>query len=97
MYKIVFANGVIEDDLKKLSKLETRIIFKLIKKKLLFNPEIFGKPLTGSLKGFYRLRAGIFRVIYKIEKKKIVVLIVKIGLRKDLKVYLEAAKRLGLF
>ena len=40
-----------------------------------------------KLKGYddiYRIRVGIFRVIYSIEEKKVLVIILKIGQRKDI-------------
>ncbi len=49
------------------------------------NPEKQGKPLLGGLGGYHSVRAANqrFRVIFKIEDKKVVVVIVAIGLRKD--------------
>jgi len=67
-----------------------------IHKKLKTHPEAFGKPLFGELKGYYRLRIDPYRVIYRIEKEKILVFIIHIGLRKDFLAYIESAKRLGL-
>ena len=37
--------------------------------KLLTNPEIFGSPLRGSLKGFWKLRVNEWRIIYSLENK----------------------------
>jgi mRNA interferase RelE/StbE len=48
-------------------------------------PEKKGKPLLGELLGFRSLRVAgqRYRIIYKIEKKKVVVFIVAVGLRKE--------------
>ncbi|MBD3331111.1 hypothetical protein GF354_06350 [Candidatus Peregrinibacteria bacterium] len=96
MYKVYYHKLVLKEDFKNLSISDQRKIVKAIRKKLSKDPEAFGKPLKKELKGYYRLRVGFYRIIYRIEKKKVVVYIIKIGLRKDLKVYLESAKRLGL-
>ena len=48
-------------------------------------PEKLGKPLLGELSGYRSLRAAgqRFRVIYKIEKKQIIVIVVALGIRKE--------------
>lgn len=96
MYKIIYHRLIFEKDFKKIPRTDQKRIFRLIHKKLTISPETFGKPLTGDLKGYYRLRCDPYRVVYKIEKQKITVFIVQVGLRKDFLVYFEAAKRLGL-
>ena len=58
-----------------------RIIDKL--KELRFNPKI-GKPLTANLAGFWSLRIGKYRAIYKIEDGRLIVLIFDISHRKDI-------------
>ena len=45
-------------------------------------PEHFGKPLTGSLKGLWSYRIGDFRVIYQIQKENSIVFIITIGHRR---------------
>ncbi len=95
-YKILFHELVLKNDFKKVSLFDQKKIFRAIQKKLAFDPLSFGKPLIGDLKGYYRFRVDPYRVIYRIEKKSVVVLVLTIGLRKDFLVYLEAAKRLHL-
>ncbi|QQR83479.1 type II toxin-antitoxin system RelE/ParE family toxin [Candidatus Peregrinibacteria bacterium] len=96
MYRVLYHKLVLSEDFKKVSKVDQRKIVSTIKKKLANDPESFGKPLVSDLKGYFRLRIGFYRVIYSVSKKEVTVMVVKIGLRKDLKAYLEAAKRLGL-
>ncbi|MBI4063826.1 MAG: type II toxin-antitoxin system RelE/ParE family toxin [Elusimicrobia bacterium] len=52
---------------------------------LAHDPEKQGKPLTGELSGLYSLRAAgqRYRIIYRLEKNRIVVLIVAVGLRRE--------------
>lgn len=94
MYKIVFHPAVIKDDLPKFNKLEQEKILSTIYKKLTVAPQSFGRPLIGKLKGFYKLRISDFRVVYELKKNEVMVLIFKIGQRKDSIVYEEAIKRL---
>lgn len=96
MYTIVYNKLVASEDFRGVSLGDKRMIWKAIDKKLKTYPEIFGKPLHGNLKGLYRLRVSHYRVVYSIKKQEIIVYIIKIGLRKDLLVYIEAAKRLKL-
>ena len=42
-----------------------------------------GKALTGEFKGLYRWRTGNIRVIYEIQNKQLIVLVLKIGQRQD--------------
>ncbi|MBF0569449.1 MAG: type II toxin-antitoxin system RelE/ParE family toxin [Candidatus Omnitrophica bacterium] len=42
-----------------------------------------GKPLVGDLYGFYSLRVGVYRVVYSIDKGRVMVQIIHIGHRKD--------------
>ena len=48
-------------------------------------PEKQGKPLLGELEGLRSLRAvgQRFRILYRVEKKVVLVLVVAVGLRKD--------------
>lgn len=96
MYRILYHPLVLKEDFHKIPKGFHKKLLRGIEKKLLTSPEIFGKPLLGKLHGYYRLRIDPYRVIYRIEKNKVIVYVLHIGLRKDLLVYLEAAKRLKL-
>ena len=96
MHTIVFHELVTRKDFAKINLTDRQRIVAVIEKKLIFNPEIFGKPLQGKLKGCFRLRIDPYRIVYTINKNQVTVFIIKIGLRKDLIVYIEAAKRLGL-
>ena len=72
-----------EKDLPSLSKMAKIQIRKAIEERLTKAPVELGKPLQYSLKGCRRLRVGDYRIIYKIEELSRIVLIVKIGNRKE--------------
>lgn len=83
MFTVEYLESV-KDDLRFISKGDKQKIRKAIESKLVNNPIEFGKPLQYSLKGLRRLRVGDFRVIFQIDAKANLVLIVKIGHRKDI-------------
>jgi len=66
-------------------------IRRAIEARLLIDPVNYGLPLRKSLQGHRKLRVGDYRVIYRIEEKRIIVL--KIGHRKD--VYPKVLVRLS--
>ena len=82
MFKVEYLASV-RDDLKEISKADRNRIQKAIETKLVLNPIEFGKPLQYSLKGLRRLRVGDHRVVFKIEEQTKVILVVKIGHRKE--------------
>jgi len=53
--------------------------------KLKESPEMQGKPLLGELEGYYSVRAvgQRYRIIYKIEQEKVIVIIFALGIRED--------------
>ncbi|MER3423919.1 MAG: hypothetical protein C4293_12485 [Nitrospiraceae bacterium] len=42
-----------------------------------------GKALTGEFKGLCRWRVGRFRIVYEIQRSASIVLVLRIGHRKD--------------
>lgn len=83
MYNILYLETVVKEDIKKLGQAEKKRIKKSIEEKLSLDPIGFGKPLQYSLKGCRRLRIGDWRVIYQIDSEENIVLIVKIGHRRE--------------
>lgn len=47
------------------------------------DPRQFGKPLRMNLAGLWRYRVGNYRLICRIEEQRLVVLILKIGHRRE--------------
>ena len=94
MWEVRIHSLVLSEDLKELDARIRRKIFHAIEQRLTLDPENYGKPLLGPFKGYYRLRVEDYRVIYRILKKEVQVLVLKIGLRRDEEVYRELFKRL---
>jgi len=70
-FEILYHEAVVAQDIPKLSK-EWRIkIENAISEKLSSHPEVFGKPLRSSLKGYRKLRVGDYRVIFRIEENTV--------------------------
>ena len=93
-WKISIHKLVLQEDFNSINPANQKIIFKDIRKKLGTEPRSYGKPLSGELKGYWRLRVGCYRVIYKIREDIIEVLVVKVGIRRDEEVYKEMSSRL---
>lgn len=93
-WKIKIHKLILTEDFKSINYLDQKTIFKDIRKKLSLGPKAFGKPLSGKLKGYWRLRVGDYRVIYKIKEDIIEVLVIKVGIRRDEEVYKKVFPRL---
>ena len=52
--------------------------------KIIHNPRLRGEPLTGNLSEFWKYRVGDYRLICKIQDDKLLVLVIKIGHRKEI-------------
>lgn len=61
-----------------------KIIFYLKELEKLDNPRAKGKELKGSFKDFWRYRVGDLRVICEIKDDKLIVLVLKVGHRKNI-------------
>ena len=73
----------VEKQLKKIPIQEVQKIFNFLKKEVAKNPRESGKPLKGQLREFWRYRVGSYRILAKIKDNQLIVLIIKIGHKKD--------------
>ena len=71
MFEVVYHPDVVSKDIPKLSSVWKKKIKTAIETKLAANPEVYGKPLRRSLKNYYKLRVGDYRVIFRIESKTV--------------------------
>ena len=81
MFEVRFKKSV-KKDLQKLSKSLQKQVLNDIQRSLAKDP-YNGKALSGEFKGLYRWRTGNVRVIYEIQNKRLIVLVLRIGHRKD--------------
>ena len=70
-YEILYADKVVENDIPKILGLYRTRIKQAIETRLVTAPDLYGKPLRKSLKGYLKLRVGDFRIIFRIEKEKV--------------------------
>jgi mRNA interferase RelE/StbE len=87
--EILYHPLVVKKDIPRLSASIAKRVRHTIETKLSFRPEVFGLPLRGTLKKYWKLRIGDYRVVYEIRDKQVFVLV--IANRKD--VYELATKR----
>ena len=97
-YKLTFKEGV-EKDLSKLSHAQEMLVLKQFQK-LKTSPEL-GKPLGNkagyNLSGCKKMCVDKkkIRIVYRIIDDEIIVEVIVVGKREDMKVYAEASERLS--
>ena len=67
---------LVAEDVSRINRKLRRRIGKAVLERLSTHPEAFGKPLRGSLAGYWTLRVGDYRVVYRIVKEEVWVLAV---------------------
>ena len=77
-------------DIPKLNETLKKRIKKAIEERLSISPHQYGEPLRKSLKGYWKLRVGDYRIVYKVDRNE--VMIFAIINRKD--VYKKITKRI---
>lgn len=77
MFDVVYHHLVVKEDIPRLSSIWKEKISSAVENKLAASPDVFGKPLRKSLKGYWKLRVGDYRIIYRIEKTKIRILVIR--------------------
>jgi mRNA interferase RelE/StbE len=75
-YKLIYHPDVKNYDLPKIDNQQKTTIKKAIEERLALQPEAYGKPLQRTLKGYWKLRVGDFRVVLKIIGNEILILAV---------------------
>jgi mRNA interferase RelE/StbE len=75
-YKILYVDKVVKNDIPKISGLYKTRIKLAIENKLIIAPDLYGKPLRRSLKGYFKLRVGDYRIIFRIEKNKVKIFVI---------------------
>lgn len=85
MYRLVFLDKAL-DEFRKIDRARQKII----KAKLLIlakNPAALKnniKRLSGPAEALYRLRVGAYRVLFKKDEGRLIILVVRIGHRKEI-------------
>jgi mRNA interferase RelE/StbE len=80
----------VPDDLRSINRNLQIRIEAAISSRLVQAPQSYGKPLAANLSGYWKMRVGDYRVIYKVVKSEVWVL----GVINRRDVYREILKRL---
>ena len=80
-YKALIKKSALKD-LHAVPKPEQKRLLEALDSKLSKDP-YQGKALSGEFKGLYRWRSGKFRIIYEVQQEVLIVLVLRIGHRKD--------------
>ena len=89
-FELRYHPDVRDIDIPQLNETLKKRIKKAIEERLSISPHQYGEPLRKTLKGYWKLRVGDYRVVYKVERKE--VWIFAIINRKD--VYKKIIKRI---
>jgi len=94
-YRIRVHKKVLTEDSRRFDQATKAKIKRKCLELLTTNREDAGEPLMGKLKGYRKLSIfNDYRVVYRVKKRKVVVLILAVGIRRDLAVYESAVRRL---
>ena len=89
-FELRYHPDVRDVDIPKLNETLKKRIKKAIEERLSISPHQYGEPLRKTLKGYWKLRVGDYRVVYKVKGNE--VWIFAIINRKD--VYTKIIKRI---
>ena len=90
-YTLLYHPQVVEEDLPRLPQNIHSRVTRAIETRLVKAPEQYGAPLKGTLKGYWKLRVGDYRVVYKIVETEVWIF----GIIHRKKVYDDVLIRLG--
>ena len=88
-YNLKYHADVKRIDLGKIDNKNKNMIKRAIEERLVTQPEIYGKPLQRSLKGYWKLRVGEYRIVFKMSKNDIFIL----GIMDRKNIYSQIEKR----
>lgn len=74
-----------DKQIKTLDKETQKRILAFLKKRVRIsdNPRVLAKPLSGSLRGYWRFRVGDYRVIVDIQEEVLTIVALDLGHRRD--------------
>lgn len=81
--------AVRDEDLSLIDRKSRDRIRKAIEERLQTAPQDYGEPLRKSLKGYWKLRVGDFRVVFKVIESEVWIL----GIRHRKSIYMDIGKR----
>jgi len=91
-YTLVYHPDVRRKDISAISRNLRQRIAHAIETRLTTEPERYGEPLRGTLKGYWRLRVGDYRVVFKVVQNEVWIF----GIIHRREVYDRVARRLAV-
>ena len=88
-YRLTYHPDVKKIDLPSIDARNRTIVKRAIEERLTEHPEVFGKPLLRTLKGYWKLRVGDYRVVFKISANEVIIL----GIAHRKRIYRDMARR----
>lgn len=73
-FELVYHPDVRDIEVPKLNEALKKRIKRAIEERLSISPHQYGKPLRKTLKGYWKLRIGDYRVVYKIRGNEVWIL-----------------------
>jgi mRNA interferase RelE/StbE len=89
-YRLSYHPDVKDVDLPAIDARNRAIIKKAMEQRLAERPEVFGKPLRRTLKGYWKFRVGDYRVVFEISGRELIIL----GIAHRKRIYRDIAKRI---
>ena len=89
-YHLVYHTDVEKVDLPRIDVKNKSMIKRVIEERLTTKPEVYGKPLQRTLKGYWKLRVGEYRVVFKLFGNELRIL----GIIHRKRVYRDIGKRI---
>ncbi len=90
-YTLVYHPDVRSEDITAINRDLRDRIARAIESRLTTEPERYGEPLKGTLRGYWRLRVGDYSITFKVVKNEIWIL----GIIHRREVYERIARRLS--
>ena len=72
-YALLYHPDVKKVDLPKIDRKIKSRIKTAIEERLLVQPELYARPLQRTLKGYWKLRVGDYRIVFKFDQDRIIV------------------------
>jgi mRNA interferase RelE/StbE len=87
-FRILY-HPAVKDDLVRINEKLKKRIKKAVETRLMVAPEQYGEPLRKTLKGYWKMRIGDYRLVFKVARTEILVL----GIIHRKNVYESVSKR----
>ena len=75
-WQIFYHPAVVKDDIPNIASAARQRIKRSIENKLTANPALYGIPLRGTLRQYWKLRVGDWRVVFSINGPRVLILII---------------------